>query len=65
MKTQLKTGVTTIIKKGKIKVISESLNRNPLLNQPISRVKIKRKYIPKHRLTINEWFTKIFDYATL
>ena len=41
-------------------VTSETLNRNPILNQPISGARISKKYIPESRIEINEWFKKIF-----
>tara|TARA_R110000737_G_scaffold91260_1_gene123547 strand:+ start:1538 stop:1723 length:186 start_codon:yes stop_codon:yes gene_type:complete len=41
-------------------VTSDTLARNPILDQPISGARISSKYIPESRIEINEWFKKIF-----
>lgn len=43
----------------RIEVESELLELNPLLNLPISGVKLKSKFLTK-RLPINKWFQKHF-----
>jgi hypothetical protein len=48
-------------KRQHIIVISDILKKNPILNKPISGVKISAKFIPKSRPGINEWFKKIFS----
>tara|TARA_R110000787_G_scaffold126553_1_gene237871 strand:- start:3526 stop:3711 length:186 start_codon:yes stop_codon:yes gene_type:complete len=43
-----------------VSVFSYLLITNPILNQPISGSRFSSKYIPEAKISINEWFKKIF-----
>lgn len=53
-------GITIVHKKAKVIVSSEVLKMNPILNMPISGIGISKKFIPATKISINEWFKKIF-----